>query len=341
MYNDRQSLYSELESIRESKLLVYVTGDRQGMETQMHPEVIDRFVDHLDSFENTQRITLLLHSRGGDTSAGWSVANLIRSFCSDFEVIVPARAHSAATLLCLGADRIFMTKQATLGPIDPNVNTPLNPQVPGGGPNARVGVSVESIKGYVDLAREEFGIEDSKDMTAILESLANQVHPLVLGNVFRARHHIRLLARTLLEKQLDPDIEKEKIDKIVNFLCSDSGSHDYTINRTEAREKLGLTIEKPDDQLYNIIKGIYDDIAEELQLRKPFIPVVLASASPGQEFCCRRALIESLHAPTEVFISKGVIDLRPHQTPQGMVTQIQDHRSFEGWQRETHERNSN
>ena len=52
---------------------------------------------------------------------------MIRLFCDEFEVIVPSKAHSTATLICLGADRVVMTKQATLGPIDPGINDPPNP----------------------------------------------------------------------------------------------------------------------------------------------------------------------------------------------------------------------
>jgi hypothetical protein len=224
-----------------------------------------------------------------------------------------------------------MTRQATLGPIDPNVNTPLNPQIPGAGPNARVGVSVESIKGYVNLAREEFGISNSSDMSNVLRALAEQVHPLVLGNVFRARYHIRMLATKLLEKQFDREKDAEKIESIVSFLCSDSGSHDYTINRIEAKEALGLSIEKPDDELYNLLKSIYDDFTEELELRNNFNPAVLVAKKTQQEYTYRRALIESLYSDKNVFISEGVLIKNQQQTSQGIKTQVQDQRTFEGW----------
>ena len=36
-----------------------------------------------------------------------------------------------------------------------------------------------------------------------------------------------------------------KEDAIIKFLCSESGSHDYSILRQEAKESLGLDIEKP------------------------------------------------------------------------------------------------
>lgn len=336
MFKDRIKLYGELEKSRNSKLLVYTTGDRRGMETQMASDVLERFVEHLDLFKEANKITLLLHSRGGETSAGWSIANLIRSFCNEFEVIVPARAHSTATLLCLGADKIIMTKQATLGPIDPSVNSPLNPQIPNAGPQAKIPVSVESIKGFIELAKEELDIKNPENMIQVLTILANNIHPLVLGDVFRARTQIRMLARNFLEKQLAKDTEKSlKIDQIINFLCSDSGSHDYTINREEAKNNLGLSIEKPNDSLYNLIIEIYKDIENELELRTPFNPTLIVADSNQKDYECRRALIESIQGKTDVFISKGTITKHQSQAPNArVITQFQDQRTFEGWRKE-------
>lgn len=336
MRSDRLTYYEQLEHDRGGKLLIYFTGDRQGMETIMHPEVLDRFSEHLDSFDNPDKIILFLHSRGGDTSAGWSIANLIRSFCNkEFEVIVPARAHSAATLLCLGADKIIMTRQATLGPIDPTVNTPLNPSIPGAGPHAKSPVSVEAIKGFIELAREELKIKGSREMSQVLTVLAANVHPLVLGNAYRVRSHIRMLATNLLQKHMKKVRNSEiKIDNIVRFLCSESGSHDYTINRTEARDNLGMPIEKPNEKLYKLISSIYHDIAAELQLKERFEPQLLASAAEQSPYKCRRALIESISGGTDVFISEGVIIKQQVVKPEGTITTPLDQRTFEGWRKE-------
>lgn len=331
MYTDRLKYYTELEKMTDSSLLVYITGDRQGMETQMHPEVLDIMVDHLDAMDNPDRITLILHTRGGDTGSGWSICNLIRSFCKEFEVIIPSRAHSAGTLLCLGADKIIMTKQATLGPIDPNVNTPLNPIIPGAGPNARVGVSVESIKGFVQLAKDEFNINESNDMASVLSVLANNVHPLVLGNVFRARSHIRMLAEKLLELHFSKSVDSEKMRKIIDFLCSDSGSHDYTINRTEARDELGLNIDKPNDEMYSCIKSIYADIEEELELKNRFDLGMLLSDDINKEYSCTRAIIESINYGCNLFQTNGIVTRKEIMTQNGPASQVQDIRKSEGW----------
>lgn len=222
MFKDRITLYQEIEKRRESKLLVYVTGDRPGFETQIHPEILDYFIDHLDRIGKPKKISLLLYTRGGNTLGAWSLVNLIRQFCDDFEVIIPAKAHSAGTLISLGANTIIMTKQATLGPIDPSLNSPLNPQNPLApqNPTARVPVSVESIKGYFQLAQDDLKINDEENLKDIMINLSNQVHPLVLGDVYRSRTQIQMLAKKLLLKQIN---NSEKIEKIIAFLCSRLG----------------------------------------------------------------------------------------------------------------------
>jgi hypothetical protein len=328
MYQVRKQMYAELGQARNSKVIVYVTGDRQGQETQIHPEVLDYFANHLDSLNRVDKITLYLYTRGGSTLAAWSIVNLIRQFCNNFEVIVPSKAHSSGTLICLGANTIVMTKQATLGPIDPSVNMPLNPQVPGAPPTAKVPVSVEAIKGFLGLAREEMKIKDKNNLTSILLRLSETVHPLVLGEVYRAKTQIQMLGRKLLSAQIK---DNKKIEKIISFLVSDSGSHDYTIHRSEAKEQLGLNIEKPDDKLYSLIKRIYEDIATELELRNRFDPNSLIGQQQQVNYCFKRGLIETFWAGSDAFVSEGLLFRRA--MPQQSAL-IEDQRLFEGWRHE-------
>ena len=228
-------MFAELEEARKSKVLVYITGDRPGMETQIHPEVYDKFVNHLDLIGVVKKISLYLYTRGGNTLAAWSLVNLIRQFCDEFEVIIPSKAHSAGTLMSLGANTIVMTKQATLGPIDPSITTPLNPQIAGASTEARYPVSVEAVSGYLDLAKKDLGINDEANLASLLNHLSDKIHPLVLGTVFRSKTQIQMLARKLIKSQVT---EEATIEKVISFLCSESGSHDYTIHRREARSSL-------------------------------------------------------------------------------------------------------
>lgn len=155
MLSERLANYQEIEKSREGKLIVYITGDKPGMETQISSEIHDLFLNHLDKFNLPNKIILYLYTRGGDTMSAWGLINLLNQFCANYEVIVPSKSRSAGTLICLGANNIIMTKQATLGPIDPSLNSHLNPQNPAfpQNPQARVPISVESIKGYFDYAK--------------------------------------------------------------------------------------------------------------------------------------------------------------------------------------------
>ena len=191
MYQERKDFYKKLEEARGSKVIAYVTGDRPSLETIIHNETLDFFSDHLDSFNKPKKITLVLHSKGGNTLAGWSIVNLIRQYVDYFEVIVPARALSTGTLICIGADKIVMTKQSNLGPIDPSINSPLNPQSPGLPPATRVPVSVEAIAGFFDLAKESLKIENQSELASIFLKLSDHVHPIALGQVYRAREQIQ------------------------------------------------------------------------------------------------------------------------------------------------------
>ena len=325
--NTRARLLRQIEDHRQSKLILYATGDRMGLETKMGQDVIDLFVDHLDAIGPVEKISLVLYTSGGNTSAAWNLVNLIRMFCEDFEVIAPGKCMSAGTLMSLGADRIVMTKQATLGPIDPTIQHPLGPQIPGASADARAGVSVEAVNGYLDAIRACNG-GAGHEGEALL-NLSDKVHPLVLGQIFRSRQQIRDLANRLLRGRID----KGKIEQIVEFLCSDSGSHDYTINRREA-SALGLSIEKCSKALYSTLRSITNSLSEQMELRKPFQLKSFAASAGVVDYEFTRAVIESIGHGAHHFVSVGqveTIELINQDHPGIKQTAVQDNRVFDGW----------
>ena len=341
MSNNRRNLYTSLEKIRNSKVILYATSDRRHMEANIAADILPVFVNHLDTIGDVEKISLVIYTRGGETLAAWSLVNLIRNFCKDFEIIVPFHCHSAGTLICLGADRIIMTKQATLGPIDPSVNGPMNPIVTINGQQRQVPVNVEFINGYLEMARTELKINDQIALAQIFDNLSNKINPMVLGQVQRTSAQIQMLAKKLLAHQ---NLDEAKQDDIINFLCKESGSHDYTIYRREAKEELGLNIEKPDDNLYNIINSIYEDIKTEMELNVPFEPQLLLAGNTVYQYSCHRVIIESISTGEDAYVSEGELTKQVIQpqiqssVPPGIIqpnflpqTIIQDNRTFEGW----------
>ena len=100
-YRNRQPLYQQIEQERGTKVLSFITSDRKGMETVIAQDCIEPFVDLLEKIGPTQRISLLLHTDGGNTLAAWRLVNLIRIFCDELEVLIPFKALSAGTLISI------------------------------------------------------------------------------------------------------------------------------------------------------------------------------------------------------------------------------------------------
>ena len=103
-YSARQQLYQQIEHQRDTKVLAFVTSDRRDMETAIAQDCIDPFVDLLEQIGPTKRISLLLHTNGGQTLVAWRLVNLMRMFGDELEVLIPSKALSAGTLISIGAD---------------------------------------------------------------------------------------------------------------------------------------------------------------------------------------------------------------------------------------------
>jgi len=319
----RVAHYRKIEAERRTRVLLFVTGERAGLQTQIAGDAIGPFVSLLDQIGPTKKLSLILDTNGGQTSAAWRLINLIRSFGDELEIIIPTKAMSAGTLMSLGADRIVMTKQAALGPIDPSLpNHPLAPlSINLVGQQQRVPVSAEAVRGYIDEVRK--GIQDPAALASVWINLASQVHPLVLGEIFRLGEQIRSLARMLIGRQV---VDESKREQIIQLLCSDSGSHDYTINRRQATE-MGLTIEKPSAETYGILREIAGSFASELKTFEPYSLRSLLGAQTQAPYTLIRGLIESADESFG-FVTEGLVAVDPAK---GL--DVVNQPTFDGWRK--------
>lgn len=329
MYTDRKVFYQQIEAERNSKVIAYVTGDRPGMGAQIGADTPDIFLEHLDTIGKVNKISLILYTCGGNTLAAWNIVNLFREFCNELEIIIPNKCRSSGTLMSLGANSIVMTKQATLGPIDPSITRAMSPTIPGTNPPQQLSISVESVKGYFSLLKEEFGATSDAALSAAYIKLAEYIHPLVLGDVYRTQRQIQMLAEKLLRMSYT---DEESIKSIVAFLCSDSGSHDYTISRTEARN-MGLNVEGPTQETYNKLKAWFVDVTSELELRNPYDPAKVLGANQNTSYLFKRCLIESVDYGQDAFISEGILTKTTTAVNGINRTSIGNQVIFEGWRR--------
>lgn len=324
-----KDVYQKISKLQNSKIIAYVTGDRRNMETQIGADVVDIFGKHLESIGKTHRITLILYTLGGDTMATWNIVNLIREYCDELEIIVPRKARSSGTIMCLGANKIILTHQSTLGPIDPSLNSTLGTKVKINGQEISLPTSVESVKGYFNLAKHELGIRTSRDLIQAFLKLSETLNPLLIGDVYRRQGQIKMIAQKLLVYQ---NCKKKQKTSIINFLCSDSGSHDYAINYTEAKQ-LGLNVELASAELNSLINDWYNIICDELQLNSPYNPIFELAQQNSKSYEYKRVILDSLEYGREQFVSKGTLQKIILQT--GVPNQqINDNRIFEGWEKD-------
>jgi len=291
MCKSSKQLISEIEKNRESKVIVYFTGDRPLASAMIAEDAVRQLYDHLLSLEfkegKKRRIDLFLYSRGGDVSVPWRIVSMIREFCEEFNVLIPYKAHSAATLLSLGADTIIMGKKAELGPIDPTL-TRKNMGESSAPPQE---ISVEDVNSFVSFIKDTANINDQDAVAQLLNGLISQVGPLNLGSVNRQSNHIRMVARKLLTTR-NEKIEESKLNTVIETLIEKIYFHGHAIARREAGD-IGLRIEIPNDNLESIMWDLYLAYEEMLKLNEPIDPDIELNDQESKILQAPIAVIES------------------------------------------------
>lgn len=266
---DKKSFIQQIEKLRKSRVVTYVTSDRPGpVNARVAMDIIPVISKQLQTIGKTQSIDLFLYSAGGDTMVPWRLVSMIREYCGKFSVLVPYKAHSAATMIALGADEIVMSDLSELSPIDPSTANVFNPQDPQN-PQNKIPISVEDVMAYFDLAKNKFGIKSDEQLATIFNKFVEsnpQIHPLALGNVNRIHNLIRILAKRLLKSHKTP-IKEEEIEKLVDYFTEKLYSHQYFIGRKEAKEDLGLkTVQYANSALSKAMTDLYEEYKKEMDL---------------------------------------------------------------------------
>lgn len=117
----RKPLLEKIQKLREGRTVVsfFISFYSRMPLSQEDADMIEEVLCNAD---NSQGVSLILDAPGGDGLAAERIIQICRKYSKgDFETIVPARAKSAATMVCLGSDRILMSPTSELGPIDPQI----------------------------------------------------------------------------------------------------------------------------------------------------------------------------------------------------------------------------
>jgi len=280
-------LIKALETTRGNRAIIYWVTDLARISEAMIPSLYDQ----LSAIGKQDKLDLFLFTRGGDVEAPWRIVTLMREFCTTFSVLVPYRAHSAGTLLALGADEIVMTSMGVLSPIDPSRTHPLLPRREGA--TEAEPISVQDMRHAMTFIKETArpSIEATytpEAMAEIVIALFDKIHPLAIGAIEQSYALAKLIGKRCLSTHMTNPEDDAKIDVIVNKLCDDYKSHAYPICRKEAKD-IGLKVT-------NASPAVDKAMMELLSFymgRDIGFPKTSMRPSPGQNFKLNIAWLDS------------------------------------------------
>lgn len=208
---------------------------------------------------NQTSIDIWIESPGGSANVVYKIFLGLRHRCSTLRIVVPDYAKSAATLLALGTDKIFMAPEAELGPLD--VQLP-HPDL------MREGESISGLdqsdllrflgRQALDLAlrsgiilRANTQLPTIKVMpeamaftAKLLAPVFEKLDPVAIHQAAQWLQITQHYAHRMIERRKVDDefrLSKEQVDNLLRALIEAYPEHGCIIDRQEAAD-LGLPI---------------------------------------------------------------------------------------------------
>lgn len=282
----RKSLIEELEELRGSRVLTYVTSDRGPAAAQMANDAVRVIYDHVRRIGQVEKLDLSIYSRGGDINVPWRIASALRSVAESWGILVPHSANSAATLLALGADEMVLGPQAELGPIDPTLGLQR-----GGETAIQETVGVEDVMAYLTFVRERAGLSDQAALANSLAKLAERIDPVALGSIYRTHAHIREVAGRMLKSRKEP-ITEQAATAIIETLAERVYAHGHAISGREAKD-MGLPVTLAEGKVDELMWNLLADYEAEMKIRQPVDPRAAVDTTDRYEEDGALAAVES------------------------------------------------
>lgn len=231
-YGNRDKLIREIEKdLGDVAFITYTANlNHPGSSIMLQDAVL--FEDLLRSVSDKKKGILMLTSPGGDPNAAEKLMQMCRKrFSEGFQIIVPFYAKSAATLMCLGADKICMGYGAELGPIDPQIQV---------GPGALI-----PARAFID------GLEDirkkvqSGDPVSLYYPMVQQIKPEIIAICQTAIEESKQTAENWLKKYMlkNDHTQAEAVAKSLSY-GQNYKSHGKPIDFEEVKNVLKLVVDE-------------------------------------------------------------------------------------------------
>ena len=181
--------------------------------------------------EKSKGLDLILHTPGGNLTATEALIHyLMKIFDGNIRAFIPQISMSAGTIIACASKEIWMGKQSSLGPIDPQLNG-----IPAQGIIEEFECAVDSIK---------------KDPASALlwQTILSKYHPTLLGEAKKAIKLSKEMCSDALKNNMFKDDNKKKVTEIVNWLSShgESKAHARHFDMKMCQDK-GLNVKRLED----------------------------------------------------------------------------------------------
>lgn len=121
-----KTIIKDLENSLDKRVIAYFSSEVGNDAASMVNDDDVFIIENLLSIPSTKKdLVLILHSNGGYSLSAERIIEVCRNYCvqrndeSKFYVMIPKKAKSAATIVALGSDKIYLRDTAELGPVDP------------------------------------------------------------------------------------------------------------------------------------------------------------------------------------------------------------------------------
>jgi hypothetical protein len=248
-----QALITALEKKRKSRIFSLIQCGDEHPDSEICVCTFNEVMEHRKDLKQVVPVLeILLHSPGGNADVAYSLMKFFRRKCKRLNVIVPLTAKSAATLMALGADAVYMGEFADLGPIDVQMKDPLKRGDKVISPLDELksteflrDYAVELLDSFTLLILQRSGMSIKEAVheavpftTQIMRPLYEKLDPLEIGEHRRSLAIGEDYANRLLAMS-----GNSRRKEIVKALISKYPSHSFVIDADEA-QTLGLPVRR-------------------------------------------------------------------------------------------------
>jgi hypothetical protein len=278
----RLDLIREVEDERNSYVFAYVLSDRLNATVTVVPDIVREIyslLQELKPFEKKRGLDLFIYGDRGDCNVSWQVVTTIRELFNKFSVIIPYKAHGAATMIALGADEIIMGEKGELSPIDISTVAPQISTDPGS--TESMPFSAGDVTALFQLIERLGNMREKQRFEALMHTL-DQISPLSLGRANRVLEQTKTICLRLLEtrkkrftKRINSEIIKELFSEFLPPL--------HSISISESIKRLKLKQVKRAGDLEPVYWELLTEYEKKLGMREPFYPEDLMDQSDEAE----------------------------------------------------------